>query len=166
MKTHYEVRDEGRTYQFAGVGGKEAALNYRSRTANPTLWQVERESDEEAAVRRMGWLEKELRDGKSFQFESFGVSFAEYVDKHCPPPAPKETQLDWNTGEPIETIEAKRSPSGLWFAFSMSHNEWLKLDDSESFYAVNGGRAATGPTQQAAIANLRAIRASLKSQTK
>lgn len=161
----YEVRNSNP----AEASFKRILINLKDRESwNPrsdsvTLWQVERESEAEAAVRRMNWLGKFWHQVEL----ATGESLASMVDRLCPPPAPSETQLDWDTGDPIETHEEREMKPGLWISTTFKQMNGVIFGPSfQDSIALSQGLAATGPNKDAAYANLRAIRASLKSQPK
>jgi hypothetical protein len=160
MKTHYEVRGTP-FYKFVRI---ELEDKHRwSIHPDATLWRVERESDEEAAVRRMKHLSHvEKTQGTTVIFLSdSGKTLADRIDEKCPPPA-KETQLDWNTGEPIETVHCWQLPSGLFMASIHSVEECRMNGDNSNFVLFMNGLAATGGTEQAARINLAQVRIASK----
>jgi hypothetical protein len=154
----YEARYavSGQAITFSDLA---SALKHKSSPPHPTLWQIERESETEAAVRR--W--KAVRHGV-FELRG-GESLEDMADRFSPPPLPKETQLDWNTGEPIEAVHCWQIPSGLFMAANVSESEFKARQSNVNYLSVLEGRSVTSTTRDAAIANLRAIRALLNSKS-
>jgi hypothetical protein len=165
---HYEVRnDEAFNSCFRRI---RIELNDRHRyhtveNAKITLWQVERESEAEAAVRRMSYLEEKFnkmdRDEVgvlTLKLRTSHLPLSGAIDSECPPPAPKETQLDWNTGEPIRAVKTWQESSGVWLA-CVSDSSPARIFCS----CLVSGKMASGHTRDAAIANLNAIQQAIKS---
>ncbi len=141
----YLVKDGPNQYEFAGQEGRQLALAYRSRNPHPTLWQVEKESEAEADKRRLDFLQSRLSGGSEFVF--FQTNIREYCDKFCPPPAPKETQLDWNTGEPINRVPVWRHKFGRWIA-GVTQDVWAKESYTETLWRFTNAKVAIGNTAE------------------
>jgi hypothetical protein len=147
---HYEVRGSP-VFEFVRI---ELEDRHRwSMHKNATLWQVERESEADAAVRRMNWMSKtEATERVTINLMPGGRTLAEILDERCPPPPPKETQLDWNTGKPIRAVKTWQESSGVWIAcVSDSSPERLYCS------CIVSGKLAVGDSRETAIANLKAI---------
>jgi hypothetical protein len=161
--TSYLVKDGANNHVFDGTTGKSRALNFTSRNPNPTLWQVESESETEAAVRRMNWLKSQCKDKpSSYIFVIMKGEVEETIDAHCPQPAPKETQLEWKTGEPIRKVHCWQIPSGLWVASYHTLEQQASNGDNSNFALLVNGLSAIGISEELARLNLSNAKVALK----
>lgn len=131
--------------------------NYRITGA--TLWRREFETDEEAAVRRMNWLNNSVSpQGVAVFRADVDKSFAETIDRKCPPPATTEVQVDWDTLEPVPVIHTMAMENGLWIA-GIRQSDFEDLSISQVNIMLTHGNAAIGPTRETALRNLAEMQA-------
>jgi len=149
MKTEYQARHPG----DKGHGSWTDDLNFLKesfRADRLQLWRRETESPEEAAVRQINWLEKANLAGNVFIPDR--VSVIQQIDKCCPPPQATETQVDWDTGEPIKEVPVWQI-GGVWLA-----GQIIEYADKCSSWALwtlcTQGKLAIGSTRENALRNL------------
>lgn len=172
METVFEVRSPRiicRTHI------KTEALRFQPKNESDTLWQIMRESKAEAAVRRMNWIEQAIKNGGTLllgptlglvtEKKAMVMPLSQYIDAACPPPPTEETQLDWNTGDPMVIIHSWPLESGAWIASFHSESSLKNMSVIDTYLSLLNGRSAISTFKDAAIANLRAMSALLKPKT-
>lgn len=154
MKTIYFAKNAsgnmiGGSY---GCGVNFIRANYRK--AGDTLWRRVEEDDAAADKRRLNWITEWNRTGRHeiWSRDESGVSFC---DRCSLPPTPVETELDWDTLEPMPEIETSQFPQGFWNARIKNNGPIL----------YSTGMETTGATRESAIRNLREIQAAIKSKS-
>lgn len=157
MKTEYQVR-------FHTISPTEwiTDVDLLRKSARPIstarLWRRQTETTEEAAVRRMAALDK-WHKGPSIGFCREVETMSEFADRLSPPPAATETQVDWDTLEPVKEVPVWQSRWGyIWYA-GITKDDLHKLTNGEAFAKVTGeGKDppifAIGHTRESALRNL------------
>jgi len=133
-----------------------------------TLWCRQSETKEEAAVRRMAalddWHDKDGVAQISVATPSGMETMSEFADRLCPPPPSTETQVDWDTLEPVPEVPVFDLGGGVWIA-GVSASEWGVDADASSLKRLIGPipdglpTAAIGITAADALANLAKFKA-------
>jgi hypothetical protein len=160
MKTTYRVKNEhGEPIAFAGTDGVGVDfLRENHRQPGNTLWRRTDEDEASADKRRLDWISATQKRGASCHFYQGSHDVRAACDTNSSPPAPTETELDWDTLEPLPQVWTWQ-PNGLvWIASIRPPGS----GNSDPFDDVCFGRFATGATEQSAIRNLREIQAAIK----
>jgi hypothetical protein len=152
------------TYEVRGINGTVSVKNIeegcRLKAPDRTLWRVEKESEQEAATRRMKALEEWILLKNPYKYRMPGQTLSEFADL-LSPTTRTETQLEWETGEPLTSVKWWVMHSGLYIAtISTPRIDWEMIGD------IIHGMAATGATEESARRNLAEIQAALKSKPK
>jgi len=157
MKTEYQPRGA-----VAGPVWSEDVqfLRENCRQSGVTLWRRETETPEEAAVRRWNWIEsreKETRalpNGTKVLNSLPDWSFAQSIDKFCPPPPTTEVQVDWDSLEPVKEVPVWFSDLKKVWAAGIEKDRWICLPFSEMAHLITSGKVAIGSTRENALRNL------------
>jgi hypothetical protein len=169
MKTEYQARGNGVKCQWTG-DLSHVRENYRA--SDTQLWRRETETPEEAAMRRMDWLERRCKEtvpmpnGDRRMSIPCGSTVSDCIDRTCPPPPATETRLEWDTLEPWKEVPVWVC-DGVWIA-GVSRDEFQNEDDRASLARLTGSfasrtpTAAIGATREAALRNLEEMRRTAK----
>jgi len=118
-----------------------------------TLWRRETETTEEAAVRRMAALDKWRLDKNDLRGAHIGETMSSFADRLSPPPQPTETQVDWDTGEPIEEVPVWELPAHKVWISGVLAGTWHHETMVQSFHRLIQGKCAIGSTRENALRN-------------
>lgn len=164
MKTEYQSRTDGGNPLPGGWTTDLTFLRENYRRSLNTLWKRETETPEEADKRRLEWLEvfyKHFTNPPSslaFKPKTHSETARQWIDQNCPPPPAIETQIDWDTLEPINNVPVWVC-DGLWVA-GVSKKEFQCEDYGISLGRLTGSfgtpipTAAIGSTRENALRNL------------
>lgn len=151
MKTEYQVR-----FQNAGPTEWIADFDLLRKSARhiPTgkLWRRQTETTEEAAVRRMAALDK-WHKGPSIGFCREVETMSEFADRLSPPPAATETQVDWDTLEPVKEVPVWKFVGGQWLA-GIQMEKWHGIRQVDVYKYMRDAEFAIGHTRESALRNL------------
>lgn len=175
MKTEYMVKvPEGNLITEWTSDVQHLRENFR--TAGATLWRHQSETAEEAAVRRMNFIEHSAAEtipqpnGDRIARIPCGSTVSAEIDRLCPPPATTEVQVDWDTLEPVRDVPAWDF-LGVWVA-GIEKESFDKKDDTDLVNLLLGTmkevfpNAAIGPTRETALRNLAEFQAAKKGAAK
>ena len=158
MKIEYQARTGGGNP--LGIWSADLELIRKSyRKSVNTLHRRECETPEEAAVRRMNWLEMRCKETKTMPsverivFVPCGSSVSAEIDRKCPPPPVEEVQVDWDTLEPVEEVPVWQTQWGKWIA-GIAKEDWKIEADSGRYIYLCSGNVAIGHTRESALRNL------------
>jgi hypothetical protein len=128
------------------------------------LWRRETETPEEAAVRQMAALGvywEKANSGQCVAASYQGETIAQFADRLSPPPPTTETQIDWDTLEPIKEVPVHKMDNGLFIAGV----DYCKFEEM-GVYSLNvnltHGDFAIGSTRENALRNLRELQEAKK----
>lgn len=156
MKTEFQARlATGHQVSGPWTTDLKFILENYLRNGN-TLWRRETETPEEAAVRRMTFLDKWKLDRKDHSRSEEGETMSAFADRLSPPPAVTDCQVDWESLKPIKEVPVWQSASGVnchWFA-GVSYREWSNYIQAEALSQLLNGRIAIGHTRESALRNL------------
>jgi len=154
MKTEYQARNKAGHYRTEWTPDATHLRNNCRITPADTLWRRQSETEPEAAVRRMAALDKWWRDKDSpmrLHYES--DTPATFADRLSPPPTATETQVDWETLEPVKDVPVW-SWASFWVA-GIDEPTWSNTGDGRiNLEWICKGHAAIGHTRESALRNL------------
>jgi len=157
MKTEYQVTS---VHLFHPWTNDLTHLRENYRKPGAKLFRREVETPEDAAVRRMAWLEMRCKEtvpqpnGDRRMFVPCDLTISDAIDRHCPPPPIKEVQVDWDTLEPIKEVPVWFSTLKNVWAAGIDHTDWIRLEPMEMAQRITKGQVAIGHTRESALRNL------------
>jgi len=158
MKTEFQVRfPNSRPTEW--ITDVDHLRENARQLSTAQLWRRETETPEEAAVRRMDWMEKRAKDLMPWPDNCIkmtipkGSTVSAEVDRLSPPPQPTETQVDWDTLEPIKEVPVWELPAHKIWISGVLAGTWHHEAMVQSFHRLIQGKCAIGSTRENALRN-------------